>query len=182
MAESFRFQTPLLNAFRDAYEKGENRRIERVAGHSTPAPDGEREGRRRGLSEAQIRQFVVDDLVSIISTIDLRSSMDLTGLDHARRSIINYGLHDITQLTSEDAGVADIEQNIVESILAYEPRISRDTIVVEKRAPFNDVDQRLVLSIYAEISNRPMDIPIDFVAEIDFGSGKVDLRQASVAP
>jgi type VI secretion system protein ImpF len=182
MAESLRFQTPLLNAFRDAYEKGENRRVERPPIGPAAMADPERETRRRGLSEAQVRQFVVEDLVSILTTIDLRSCTDLVGLDHARRSIVNYGLHDITQLTSDDAGVADIEQNIVEAILSYEPRISRDTIVVERRAPFNDVDQRLVLSIYAEISNRPMDIPIDFVAEIDFGSGKVDLRQTPGSP
>jgi type VI secretion system protein ImpF len=124
----------------------------------------------------------VDDLVSIISTIDLQSSVDLTGLDNAKRSIINYGLYDIMHLTGEDAGTAEIEQNIVAAILCFEPRISKSTIVVERKAHINEVDQRLVLSIYAEISNRPMDVPIDFVAEIDFGSGKIELRQSSGSP
>jgi len=172
LAQSLRYHAPLLNAFRDAFEKGENRRERVVGAHYTP------EVRRRGLNESQLRQFVVDDLVSVIGTIDMQSCSDLSGLEYASRSIINYGIREITHLTSEDADLEDVERNILVAIRSFEPRISKDSIVVERKASFNEVEQRLLLSIYAEISNTPMNIPVDFVAEVDFGSGKVEVRQA----
>ena len=38
---------------------------------------------------------------------------------------------------------------------------------------FDDVNQKLMFEINAEMACKPVDIPLEFVAEIDVGSGKM---------
>ncbi|MCY0095188.1 GPW/gp25 family protein [Hoeflea ulvae] len=135
--------------------------------------------RRKGLSETEVRQQVMDSLIDVVNTIDLQSSVDLTGLDYASKSILNYGLYDISHLTSEDMSLATLEQNVVAALLCYEPRINKETLRVRRDTQFNDVDQKLRLSIYAEVSFLNLEVPIEFVAEIDIGASKVSLLKAS---
>jgi type VI secretion system protein ImpF len=39
------------------------------------------------------------------------------------------------------------------------------------------VNQRIRLVVSAEMACKPLDVPIEFVAEIDVGSGKVQLSR-----
>lgn len=180
MNEQVRYHVPLLHAFRDAYEKGDSRK-------ARPSGGGDAEGhalsedesvRRRGLSETQVRDAVLNDIGTIFSTIDLQSAVDIADLDYVSKSIVNFGLYDIMHLTSEDARIAEIEGNIVAAVLSYEPRVRGDSLHVEKSERIDDVGQKIRLSIYAEVSNRPVNIPVDFTAEVDLSTGAAGITQA----
>ena len=41
--------------------------------------------------------------------------------------------------------------------------------------------QRIRFTVTAEMSCKPLDIPIEFVAEVDIGSGKVQLTRLPVS-
>jgi type VI secretion system lysozyme-related protein len=193
MSEYDRYHVPLLHCFRDAFENGDAReeklesRSERRDAKSPPlrGDAGDKvlsaaaRMRRRGLSETQIRQAVVESLVDIVNTIDLQSAVDLDDLEYVSKSILNYGLYDITHLTSDDANLEAIEQNMVAALMCYEPRIRAETLQIKRHTEFNDIDQKLRLSISAEVSYHPLDVPVDFVAEIDLGSSKVNISKAS---
>ena len=43
-----------------------------------------------------------------------------------------------------------------------------------------DSDQRIAFDITAEMAARPVDVPLEFVAEIDTGAGKVALSSLVV--
>ena len=135
--------------------------------------------RRRGFTETQIRQSVIDNMIDIVNTIDLQSSVELKDLDYASKSILNYGIYDLTHLTSDDSNLPMVEQSVTAAIINYEPRIRKESVHVRRDVEFNDVVQKLRLSIYAEVSYHPLDIPIEFVAEIDLSSGKVGIGKAA---
>ena len=42
---------------------------------------------------------------------------------------------------------------------------------------FDEVNQRVRFVVSGELACRPLDIPIEFVAEVDVGSGKVQLTR-----
>ena len=135
--------------------------------------------RRRGFTETQIRQSVIDNMIDIVNTIDLQSSVELKDLEYASKSVLNYGIYDLTHLTSDDSNLPMVEQSVTAALINYEPRIRKETVQVRRDVEFNDVVQKLRLSIYAEVSYHPLDIPIEFVAEIDLSSGKVGIGKAA---
>ncbi|MBY3347983.1 type VI secretion system baseplate subunit TssE [Rhizobium laguerreae] len=176
MAEQIKYHAPLMNAFRMSYEKGDSRKV-RLNDDGETALSETDAIRRRGMSEAQIRDIVLDDLSKIFSTIDLRSVLDIDDLPYVLKSVINFGLYDIMHLTSEDMGLAEIEKNILSALRSYEPRLRAGSLSVNRSEELDDVAQKIRLAVYAEVSNRPIDIPIGFTAEVDLSSCKTTVTR-----
>ncbi|WP_161142271.1 GPW/gp25 family protein [Propylenella binzhouense] len=168
-----------MYAFRDAFEAGDagKRLDERVGGERVIPGRGTL---KRSFDEAALKRNLVLDLLALMNTIDLDSALDLTGLDFVRRSILNFGLRDIAHLTSEERGVDEIAETLSQALLLHEPRLDRASLHVERQASFDEVNQRIRFNVSAEMSCKPLDIPIEFVAEIDVGSGKVQLTRLPV--
>ena len=184
MIDYTRYTVPVLSCFAESYKRHDARREARadvLAEGGAHADDDDNglsaaiEMRRRGLTEAEFRQTVIDSLTAIVNTVDLLSSEDIRDLEYVSRSILNYGIYDLTHLTSEDAGLSVIEQNITAALVNFEPRIRKDSVQVTREMVFNDVNQTLRLSIFAELSCKPMEIPVEFVAEVDMSVGKVNI-------
>lgn len=177
---SDRFQTPVMFAFRDAFDARDARqRIEeRVAGERVLAARGSL--KRRGADEATLKRNLAVDLLSLVNTIDLGSSIELDEHEFVARSVLNYGLYDISHLTSEEVGVDMIARNLRAALLQHEPRLKRETLRVQRAENFDEVNQRIRFDVVAEMACKPVDVPIEFVAEIDMGSGKVQLSRLPV--
>ena len=169
-----RLQIPLMYAFRDAYEQRDATKRQDVR------VDGERVVadrmllRRRGTDEALLKRDLAVDLGALVDTINLASTADLEGLDYVKRSIVNYGLDDLTHIVIESSEVDSIATQLKSAILHHEPRLSPESLVVE-RAEDDEVNQRVRFRVRAELLSKPLDIPIEFLAEVDVGAGKIIL-------
>ena len=169
-------QVPLMYAFRDAFRAHDAKRAldERTA-------DDERilsnrgSVRRRGANEEQLKANLDIDLSNLVNTVNLESAVDLEGLSWVRKSVQNYGLADMSHITSEAVAGSDVVRNLRDALLRHEPRLIARSVDVKLREAFNDVTQRISFQVTAEMACRPVDIPLEFVAEIDVGSGKVKL-------
>jgi type VI secretion system protein ImpF len=167
-----RLQIPLMFAFRDAYEKRDAAKPEdvRVDGERVVADRATL--RRRGTDESHLKRDLAIDLAALVDTVSLASSIDLSGRDFVRKSVLNYGLDDLTHITLESHEVDAIGDQLKTALLRHEPRLSADTLHVE-RADTDEVNQRVRFKVRADMLSKPLDIPIEFVAEVDVGSGKV---------
>lgn len=168
-----RLQIPLMFAFRDAYDKHDATKVEdnRIEGERVVS---ERSSvRRRGTEEVLLKQDLAIDVAALVDTIDLASVVDLSELDFVRKSVLNYGLYDLTHmiLGSSDTA-AEIAVNLKASLLNHEPRLSPETLVIEPSGD-DDENQRVRFKVRADLICKPLDIPIEFVAELDTTSGKV---------
>ena len=144
MSELSRYAVPLMHSFRDAYENRDSRleKVEwradprKVSANEADADEGERvlsaavRMRRRGFTETQIRQSVIDNMIDIVNTIDLQSALDLKDLEYASKSILNYGIYDLTHLTSDDSNLPVVEQSVTAALINYEPRIRKESVQV----------------------------------------------------
>lgn len=175
------FQIPLMLAFREASRAGDaTKRIEeRVAGERIVSARGSL--RRRGADEALLRGDLAVDLLSLANTIDLASAIDISDLDYVKRSIVNYGLPDLSGLTSLEAGVDEIGMCLKEALLAHEPRLRPESIHVEQAVEVDDETHRVSFSITAEMACNPLDLPMEFVAELEVDSGKIHLTRLPVS-
>ena len=175
------FQVPLMLAFREAFREGDaaKRIDERVAGERVVAARGSL--RRRGADETLLRRDLATDLLSLVNTIDLGSAIDISDLDHVRQSILNYGLPDLTALTSLEADVATIGEHFRNALLAHEPRLRPESVHIERQTDVEDETHRVRFSVSAEMACSPLDLPTEFVAEVDTSSGNLRLTRLPIS-
>lgn len=164
-------------AFRDAFDAGDakKRLEERVGGERVLSGRGSL--KRRGADEGALKRNLALDLMALVNTIDLGSAVELDDLDYVSRSVLNFGLYDVAHLTSEEMGVEEIARNLSAALLQYEPRLNAQTLSVERQTTFDDVNQRIRFTVSAEMACKPLDVPIEFIAEVDVSGGKVQLTR-----
>src|SRR5215217_1299871 len=93
-----RLQIPLMLAFRDAYDMRDADKDEGmwVDGERVIA---ERNSIRRGAAESMLKRDLGIDLGSLVDTVDLGSATDLDTLPYVCRSVLNFGLPDLSSIT-----------------------------------------------------------------------------------
>ena len=135
---------------------------------------------REGTSFHRLQDYLLIDLSSLLSTVHLEATEDLSEFPLVRKSILNYGVLDVSRLTSGEALGQKVRDEIKQALLDHEPRLIAETVVVHTRTDQAKSDQSVAYEIEAVMAARPVDVPLEFVAEIDTGSGKVLLSDLSV--
>nr|WP_321455756.1 type VI secretion system baseplate subunit TssE [uncultured Cohaesibacter sp.] len=174
-----RFQVPLMFAFREAYKAKDSRKASNEKIEGVRVINNRGNLHRRGLDEASLRASLVTDLDSLFNSINLHSAESLDAYPYVKKSIVNFGLEDISFYASEGESVEALADALRQNLLNFEPRLRPETLEVVQTNRFDDVEQRIRLSIRGDIICRPLDVPIDFVVEVETGSGKVKFSKLS---
>lgn len=174
-----RAKVSILQAFRSAFDEG---RAKPTSSDQSPATTSEPRSlpKRDALNEATLREHLQADLNALLDTIELGSAVPLDDLPHVRSSIINYGFRDLSNLSVTDIGKPQIKQAIRQSLINHEPRLVQQSIEVDVREPDDDNGQRASISVSAELMGDPIDIPLDFDAEIDMAAGKLKMSKLRI--
>ena len=175
--KSNRLTPPLMWAFRSAAETRDARKKPERREDGTGqriAPD--RKGTAAAsIAEPVLRREVGRDLDSLLNTIALESTQkDVGRAPHARTSIINYGLPDmahrsIDELLANDRGM---ERQIEMALKAFEPRLVSGTVRVKRDASVDPTGLKVRFVVSADLFCRPVDIPLEFIADVDVGTGR----------
>ena len=175
------FQVSLMNAFRQAALERDSKSL-----GVAEQEDGDRKlslrsiARREGADQDTLRNHLASDLSNLLATIHLEATLDLSGFDHVRRSILNYGIQDMSRLTAENAKTNQVVASLREQLLMHEPRLIPETLSIKLRKSEADSQQRIAFDVSAEMTARPVDVPLEFVAEIDTGAGKIAVSNLAV--
>ncbi|MGL6210195.1 MAG: type VI secretion system baseplate subunit TssE [Paracoccaceae bacterium] len=175
------FQVSLMNVFRQAARERDAKTKD-----STTTDDGGRVlstrtiERREGANQATLKDHLAQDLGNLMGTIHLAAAQSLDGLPHVQKSVLNYGMQDMTRLTSDDFKNSAVVRDLKAALLEHEPRLIPESLVIKLRSNSADKHQRIAFDIRAEMAARPVDVPLEFVAEIDTGAGKVALADLVV--
>lgn len=170
------FQISLMNVFRQAARERDAAKAD-----AKFTEDGGRVlsnrsiERRHGASQTTLREHLAQDLGNLMGTIHMEAAQSLEGLPFVKKSVLNYGMQDMTRLTTEDFKNNALVRDLRATLLAHEPRLIPETLVIKLRSLKADQQQRISFDIRAEMAARPVDVPLEFVAEIDTGAGKVSL-------
>lgn len=131
--------------------------------------------RRRSLSDSMLKALLAEDLAALLNTIDLESAApDLIGdLPYVKDSILNYGLHDLSDKTiDETVRINGIRQELEAALKRFEPRLLPRSMRVE-RDEENEDDLTIRFVVRSEMRADPVPTSIEFVTEVELESGEI---------
>lgn len=173
-----RLSPPLMHAFRSAFEARDSRKkldLRDESGERVIA--SRRSSARASVTEPTLRREVARDLDALMNTIALESTQDLRSHEYARRSIINFGFPDIAHRSIDEISLNDVSDEIATVLLNYEPRLIRDTIHVARDTTIDAADLKVRFIVRADLACDPMNVPIEFVADVEVDSGKIVINR-----
>ena len=115
------------------------------------------------VDAATLRNAVKRDIELLLNATALESTADLDGFPRIRKSVLNYGLPDLTGKAIAGLSAWSIQESLREALAHFEPRIVPDSVRVQVDSegptgadtPF-DPEKGLSLSISGTILGTPM--------------------------
>ena len=142
-------------------------------------PDRKTESRaQRVLSINRLRRSVQRDLGWLLNCGNFEITEDLDGLPEVARSVLNFGVPDLTGSTTSSVDVAALERELKTAILNFEPRILASTLRVsvdvdQSRMSHNAMTFRIVGQLWAQ----PLPINLFLSTELDFENGSASVME-----
>jgi type VI secretion system protein ImpF len=177
-ANKDRLSPPLLFAFRAAHQAHDAKKkldLRDQSGERVLA--GRRASPRHVITESLLRREVSQDLGALMNTVNLGSSIDLQEFPKVGHSILNYGIPDLAHRSIDEFTVDDIGREIAAALRDFEPRIVSDTIRVERDHTVRSEALKIRFVVRADLSCTPLDVPVEFVADIQVDTGKISINR-----
>jgi type VI secretion system protein ImpF len=173
-----RLSPPLMFAFRSAHEARDAKKRmdlrdesgERIIASRRASP-------RTAITESMLRREVARDLEMLMNAIAMQSTLDLAEYDRVGRSIVNFGFPDIAHRSIDEHSVTDIKDEIRAVLMNYEPRLQPDSIRVVRDTDVDDAELKIRFLVNANLFCDPVNVPVEFVAEVELDSGKVQISR-----
>lgn len=173
-----RARMPLMQVFRHAHRAKDAKVGTANAAGETSVTTRSKE-RRMGLSEEALKTSLRRDLSDLMTTVRLDAIVPLDDVPHVKASIINYGFRDFSDITLAELRSPWIAEDIRQSLIDHEPRLIAETVQVTLNGDETETVRRQSIAVSAEMMGDPVDVAVDFDAEVDLGGGKLrmsDLR------
>lgn len=166
-------QIPIMYAFREAFAARDAKKggMEYKDGERVLSDRGR--ARRKGANEEELKRDLGVDLMQLANTVNLAAAANLDGLDYVQRSVLNFGVLDLSVLADKGKRLALLPKQLKAALLNNEPRFVEETMEIVLAEEVNATDQTFRFEVFAEMACRPVDIPMEFVAEIDVASGRL---------
>ncbi|MCD0463706.1 type VI secretion system baseplate subunit TssE [Roseiconus lacunae] len=133
---------------------------------------------KRVFSVHRLRAAVLRDLAWLLNTCHLAAAEDLSHYAEVERSVVNYGIPDLTGKTVSGLHVEDVQAALRKAILDFEPRILADTLEVRgNKDPENPLSSSLTFEIEGELWARPYPERLYLRSELDLETGDVNIHE-----
>jgi type VI secretion system protein ImpF len=168
-----RISPPLMRAFRAAHEaKDATTKIDLRTTDGDRIVAGRRLRPRQVITEKVLRHEVARDLDALLNTIAMESTVDMGDVPFARKSIVNFGLPDISSLTIDSTEIKRIPDEIRAAVVNFEPRLASASLQIERDLTLDPAELKVRFLVRADLTCYPVQIPVEFVADI-VESGKI---------
>ncbi|MBK1718446.1 type VI secretion system baseplate subunit TssE [Thiocystis violacea] len=144
-------------------------------------PDKSVESReKRVISIRQLRESVLRDLAWLFNAGRLDSLQNLDDYPQVAHSVLNYGIPDLTGITSSGVDIGVIERAVRQAIWDFEPRLLRQTVRVQARLdPERMSHNSLTFDIEGELWAQPVPLRIYLKTELDLDLGEARITEQS---
>jgi type VI secretion system protein ImpF len=162
-----RLSPPLMYVFRTAHEAKDTKKkvdIRNEAGERIIA--GRRLRARQAITETALRREVARDLDALLNTIAMESTIDMNDTPYVRKSILNFGIPDVTNRSIDEIGVDDIPEEIRTAIINYEPRLAAASLHIERDKSVDVAEIKVRFIVRADLMCYPVHVPVEFIADV----------------
>ncbi len=168
-----RLSPPLMHAFRAAHRERDAAVPVDIRDRGERVIASRRAAARAPISESELRKLVNSDLVALLNTTNFEAAEDLSSAPEVRSSVLNYGFPDLTHRSIDEAGVDSIAREIETALRAFEPRLAPGSIKARRDDAVTADTLRVRFLVSAELRVYPVNVPAEFVAEVEVDSGKI---------
>lgn len=143
------------------------------------APGEAQEGRdKRVISASRLRDFVTRDMSWLLNCVQLEATEDLSDYPEVARSVLNYGIPDLTGMALSGLDGAGLQRAIRSAILNFEPRLTASTLEVTVRSDASRMDGKsLLFNIESEMWAQPIPLNLYLKTEVDLETGNFDVSE-----
>jgi len=151
--------------------------LDRLTDHD---PDKRKESSaQQVLSQRQFKDAVIRDLGWLLNSVSLDCVVDLSPYPEVSRSVLNYGLPEISGQTASTVDVAELEKMLLEVIRQYEPRIIQHTLEVNVTSNPEEMNHNaLIFEIKGHVFGQPMPFQVVLRSELELESANFNVSEA----
>ena len=136
--------------------------------------------RPQAMSFQEYRAGFQRDLMRLLSYGLQAASDEFVGYPEVQRSVLNYGMANLLGMADMAANPSVVEQNIVEAIRRFEPRVNRDTLrvnVSRNEVPGENIMKNLEIEIQAELWAKPYSEHVYLLTSVDLHNASVKVKE-----
>ena len=138
-------------------------------------PEKKEESRdKRILSFTKLRQSVMRDLEWLLNAGCLDTSQDLSDYPQVKKSVLNYGLSDLSGTTASNVDSTTLERMLRQTIVNFEPRILADSLKV--KVTNRDKHNNIIFEIEGELWSQPTPERLYLKTILDLELGSVEVK------
>lgn len=133
---------------------------------------------KRVLSLQKFRAAVLRDISWLFNTINLDAAQNLHAYPLIRRSVLNYGLPDLSGRVVSNVDSMMLERILRQALWDYEPRIARSTVRVRHASDRTRLSHNsLAFEIEGELWAQPTPLRLYLRTQLDFEEGKIIISE-----
>lgn len=144
------------------------------------APEQAVESRdKRVISASRLRECVTRDVAWLLNCVRMGDEDSLADYPEAARSVVNFGIPDLTGAALAGIDAAVLQRQLREAIVAFEPRLTPGTLRVTVAADTDRMDRRsLTFGIESEMWAQPLPMNLYLKTEVDLETGRFDVAES----
>jgi type VI secretion system protein ImpF len=139
---------------------------------------GDAPDRQRYMSLNEYRNNVRRDLAWLMNTANLTSVLNLEEFPEVESSVVNFGVPDISGLTSSTVNANELQKSVKNIILRFEPRFVQKSLRIHVEINPDQLNNNaLSFVIDGELRADPASVPISLRTELDLETGQVAISE-----
>lgn len=133
---------------------------------------------KQSMSQTQFKAAVVRDLGWLLNSVALEACVDLKKFPEVQRSVLNYGMPDLSGHTSSNVDIRTIENSIRMVIQQFEPRIINSSLKVRISSdPDAMANNALIFEIAGAVFGQPSPFQVVLESTLKLESGEQVLKE-----
>lgn len=134
---------------------------------------------RRVFTARQLREAVLRDLSWLLNTAQRLGPDDREAAPEVYTSVLNYGVPDLTGVTSGGLDIGALEKTLTRAIRAFEPRIIPGTLKIVASVNESEMSgNALVFEVRGDLWAQPVPEPLYMKTEVDLETGQYLVEEA----
>jgi type VI secretion system protein ImpF len=150
--------------------------LDRLTDHEPGSLKESRESRVIDIN--RLRDIIQRDLSWLLNTNNIESTFDPEVFPHVARSVLNFGLSEISGSYSTSERAELIRRSIEQAISIFEPRIIEGSVDVILEAGDEASDMTVSLNIRADMWAQPLPLELYLRSKVDVTTGEVSVERS----
>lgn len=132
------------------------------------------------MSIDRLKRSVLRDLAWLLNSSRLSITEDLSDYPEVEKSVLNYGSSDHAGTTFSSVDVRELEREIRQTIIDFEPRLVSETLRVKVNADPEQMSLNAVtFLIEGQLWAQPLPVSLYLRTDLDLETGSATVRETT---